>query len=166
MPINPFLQLPKKYICDCTTVVLFLIVLQSRTFLYHPYITISMPCSYHRKIRLIENNAKCRYLKTLTCKGTLRQVFYLSEALSPPLTPYNPPSYTLYITVYVYTVYFSWPHKHRSRDAVSLINGGGRLFRYYPGGASGGRHGPSWEGGVAWGLRFHRSVYILYFAFL
>jgi hypothetical protein len=27
------------------------------------------------KIRLIESNAKCRYLKKLTCKGTLRQVF-------------------------------------------------------------------------------------------
>ncbi len=36
------------------------------------------------KIRLIENNAKCRYLKKLTSKGTLRQVFYLSEAPSPP----------------------------------------------------------------------------------
>ncbi len=30
----------------------------------------------HRgKIRLIENNAKCRYLKKSTCKETLRQVF-------------------------------------------------------------------------------------------
>ncbi len=28
-----------------------------------------------RKIRHIEVNAKCRYLKKLTCKGTLRQVF-------------------------------------------------------------------------------------------
>ncbi len=28
-----------------------------------------------RKIRLIEGNAKCRCLKKLTCKGTLRQVF-------------------------------------------------------------------------------------------
>jgi hypothetical protein len=28
-----------------------------------------------RKIRLIEGNAKCRHLKELTCKGTLRQVF-------------------------------------------------------------------------------------------
>jgi hypothetical protein len=36
-----------------------------------------------RKIRLIENNAKCRHRKKLACKGTLRQVFYLSEA--PPL---------------------------------------------------------------------------------
>jgi hypothetical protein len=25
-----------------------------------------------RKIRLIESNAKCHYLKKLTCKGTLR----------------------------------------------------------------------------------------------
>jgi hypothetical protein len=32
-----------------------------------------------RKIRLIESNAKCRYLKKWTCEGTLRQVFYLSE---------------------------------------------------------------------------------------
>ncbi len=30
-----------------------------------------------RKIRLIKCNAKCRYLKKFTCKGTLRQVFYL-----------------------------------------------------------------------------------------
>jgi hypothetical protein len=37
----------------------------------------------HRKIRLIESNAKCCYLKKFTCKGTLRQVFYLSE--TPPL---------------------------------------------------------------------------------
>ncbi len=28
-----------------------------------------------RKIRLIEGNAKCRHLKKLTFKGTLRQVF-------------------------------------------------------------------------------------------
>jgi hypothetical protein len=35
-----------------------------------------------RKMRLIEKNAKCRYLKKLTCKGTLQQVFYLYE--SPP----------------------------------------------------------------------------------
>ncbi len=28
-----------------------------------------------RKIKLMESNAKCRQLKKLTCKGTLRQVF-------------------------------------------------------------------------------------------
>ncbi len=28
-----------------------------------------------RKVRLIESNVKCRYLKKMTCKGTLRQVF-------------------------------------------------------------------------------------------
>ncbi len=37
----------------------------------------------HRKIRLIESNANCRYLKKYTSKGILRQVFYLSE--TPPL---------------------------------------------------------------------------------
>jgi hypothetical protein len=40
-----------------------------------------------RKIRLIESNVKCRHLKKLACKGTLRHVFYLSAAHSPPMTP-------------------------------------------------------------------------------
>jgi hypothetical protein len=58
-----------------------------------------------RKIRLIESNAKCRYLKKCTCKGTLRHVFYLSNPPSPPMTQYSPP-YTLYkCIVYVYTVH-------------------------------------------------------------
>jgi hypothetical protein len=48
-----------------------------------------------RKIRLIESNAKCHYLKQLTSKGTLRHVFSMSEAPSPPMTPYPPPPYTL-----------------------------------------------------------------------
>ncbi len=39
----------------------------------------------HIQIRLMEINAKC--LKKLTSKGTLRQVFFLSEAPSRPLTP-------------------------------------------------------------------------------
>jgi hypothetical protein len=39
------------------------------------------------KIRLIEGNAKCRHLKKLACKVTLRQVFYLFETQNPvPLT--------------------------------------------------------------------------------
>ncbi len=53
-----------------------------------------------RKIRLIETNAKCRHLKKLTCKGTLRHVFICLR----PKTPNSPP-YTLF-SVYVYTVYF------------------------------------------------------------
>ncbi len=36
---------------------------------------------WHGKIRLTESNAKCGYLKNLTCKGTLWQVFIF---LSPP----------------------------------------------------------------------------------
>ncbi len=36
---------------------------------------------HRRKIRQIESNVKCRYLKKLTCKGTLRQVFI---CLKPP----------------------------------------------------------------------------------
>ncbi len=50
-----------------------------------------------RKIRLIESNAKCRYLKKFTCKWTLRQVFYLSEALSPSYHPILPPLHTVYV---------------------------------------------------------------------
>jgi hypothetical protein len=49
------------------------------------------------------SNAKCRYLKRFTCKGTLRQVFYLSEAL-PSYDPIPPPLYTMYI-VHVTRVY-------------------------------------------------------------
>jgi hypothetical protein len=37
--------------------------------------------AYRRKIRMIESNAKCRYLKKLTRKGALRQVFI---CLRPP----------------------------------------------------------------------------------
>ncbi len=48
---------------------------------------------HRRKIRLTECNAKCHYLNKMTCKGTLRPVFYLSEAPSPPMsmTPYYTP---------------------------------------------------------------------------
>jgi hypothetical protein len=55
---------------------------------------------YGRKIRLIECNAKCRYLTKLTCKRTLRHVFYPSEAPFPPkMTPYPRP-FTHCIRVY------------------------------------------------------------------
>jgi hypothetical protein len=40
--------------------------------------------------------------KKLICKWTLRQVFYLSEVPSPPMTPFPPPPLH---TVYVFTVY-------------------------------------------------------------
>ncbi len=53
-----------------------------------------------RKIKLIESNAKCGYLKT--CNGTLRQGFYLSDAPSPSMTPYSQ-SYTVYLCVHYYT---------------------------------------------------------------
>ncbi len=41
--------------------------------------------------------------KKLTCKGTLRQLFYLSEVPLPSYDPILPPH--LLHTVYVYTVY-------------------------------------------------------------
>ncbi len=43
---------------------------------------------HRRKIRLIEGNAKCRHLKKLTCKVTLRQLFICLRLRTPypPLT--------------------------------------------------------------------------------
>jgi hypothetical protein len=67
----------------------------------------------YRKIRLIECNAKCRYLKKLTGKGTLRQVFYLSEAPSPPITPYFLP--LTYCLLYVYC------YSHRDGEGELIL---------------------------------------------
>jgi hypothetical protein len=53
-----------------------------------------------RKIRYIESNAKCHHQKNLPVKGLLRQVFYLSEAPSPPTTPYSSPPLSHCIRVY------------------------------------------------------------------
>ena len=50
------------------------------------------------KIRLIEGKAKCRHLKKLTWKGTLRQLFICLR----PRIPYSPP---LPNCIRVYTVY-------------------------------------------------------------
>jgi hypothetical protein len=44
-----------------------------------------------RKIRLIESNAKCPYLKKLTCKGILRQVFICLRPTPPSYDPMLPP---------------------------------------------------------------------------
>ncbi len=44
-------------------------------------------CGQQRKVkktRELSCNKFCRYLKKLTCKGTLRHIFYLSEDSSPP----------------------------------------------------------------------------------
>jgi hypothetical protein len=47
---------------------------------YYPNTTV-MKSGNYRKIRLIESNAKCRHLKKVTWKGTLRQLFI---CLRPP----------------------------------------------------------------------------------
>ncbi len=62
-----------------------------------------------RKIRLIENNAKCRYLKNQPVKGLSGRCFI---CLRPPplLWPYTPsPPYKLY-SVYVYTLQYTYSH--------------------------------------------------------
>jgi hypothetical protein len=61
-----------------------------------------------RQIKLIESNVKCRYLKKFTSKGTLRQVFYLSEPLRPPapppMTPYPPLTHCVRVySILIYT---------------------------------------------------------------
>jgi hypothetical protein len=56
----------------------------------------------HGLINYKDIKAKCRRLKILPVKGLCGRCLYLSEAPSPPMTPY-PPS-PLH-TVYVYTVY-------------------------------------------------------------
>jgi hypothetical protein len=73
------------------------------TFYFISYLTqTSLVPTRRRKIRLIGSNAKCHYLDELTSEETLRQVFYLSEALFPPMTPYSIPL-THCIRVYKYT---------------------------------------------------------------
>ncbi len=52
-----------------------------------------------KKIRLIEDNEKCRHLKSIVCKETLRRVFIFLR----PRTSYPSPLYTLHI--YLYKVY-------------------------------------------------------------
>ncbi len=56
-----------------------------------------------RKIILIKCNAKCRYLKKLSCSGTLWQAFNLSWGHIPSYDPHTPP-YPLYTCIH-YTVY-------------------------------------------------------------
>ncbi len=48
---------------------------------------------YRRKIKPIESNAKC------PVKGLCGRCFYMSEAPSPPMTPYPPTPYTLYTCI-------------------------------------------------------------------
>ncbi len=72
-----------------------------------------------RKIRLIESNAKCRYLNKLTCKRTLLQVFYLSEAPFPSYDPILPPPYTMHKIAHI-RVYSKVFTKGR---------GGGRVYQ-------------------------------------
>jgi hypothetical protein len=56
-----------------------------------------------RKIRLIviEGNAKCRYLKKVTCRRDFAAGVYLAEAQNP----IPPPFHTVAHTAYVYALY-------------------------------------------------------------
>ena len=77
-------------------------------------------CVRWTSIPIVERLAWCRYLKKLTCKGTLRQVHYLSEDPSLPMIPYPPKAptpYTLY-TVYLFT------QKNIKSFCVSLLTSG------------------------------------------
>ncbi len=66
--------------------------------------------------------------KKLTCKVTLRQVFYLSEAPSPPMIPTASPPNTLYTSVHS-----SWNHRSctalKLKVGINLIHTGARIYR-------------------------------------
>jgi hypothetical protein len=79
---------------------------------------LSLLANTHRKIRLIESNAECRYLKKLTRKGTLRQV---SETPSPPMTPFSTP-YTMYTCIFAVNKSFSaLKSEYPSQMCISVI---------------------------------------------
>jgi hypothetical protein len=59
--------------------------------LFNQYLYLHDMFYSRRKIRLVEDNAKCRHLKFFTCKGTLRQVFIFMRKRTPPPPP---PHYT------------------------------------------------------------------------
>ncbi len=85
----------------------------------------------HRKIRMIECNAKCRYLKKLIWKGASRGMFYLSEAPSL-LWPHTPPSpYTLYTCVqYSYTHMEGGELTREKARGTAIVHGAGRKFQH------------------------------------
>ncbi len=57
----------------------------------------------HGIINYKDTKAGCRYRNKFTCKGALRQVFYLSEATFPPMNPIPPPPlHTAYVGATVY----------------------------------------------------------------
>jgi hypothetical protein len=56
-------------------------------------------------ISYIETKATCRYLKKLTCKGTLTAGVYLSEAPPRPMSMSAPPLHTGYVNTCIRTVY-------------------------------------------------------------
>ncbi len=92
------LWIPIQFLWDVKSSVYFVEERREKEYNHVQY-AVHQVCEHRRKIRLIESNAKCRYLTKLTCKVTLRQVFYLPEVPSPPLTPTTP--YKLYcIRVY------------------------------------------------------------------
>ncbi len=67
----------------------------------HWALSSSMQPTHHGIIKYIATEAKCRHLYKFTCKGALRQVFYLSEAPCPPMTPYLPPLHIVYVDTVV-----------------------------------------------------------------
>ncbi len=58
----------------------------------------------HGLINYIDNKAKCRYLKTLTCKGTLRQVFIRIYRLETGSTLHPVPPLPCVNVQYIQTV--------------------------------------------------------------
>jgi hypothetical protein len=83
----------------------------------------------HGLFNSIDTEAKCRHQKKFTFIGAVRQVFYMPEASSPPMTPYSPLN-----TVYVYTVYLVTQGRggELTREKVrgTTVQKSGRKYQY------------------------------------
>jgi hypothetical protein len=78
----------------------------------------------------IDNKAKCRHLKTFTCKGTLRQVFICLRPI-PSYDPIPPPLHIVYVyTVYLFTQGWGGGGRELTREKVrgaSVHNAGSKI---------------------------------------
>jgi hypothetical protein len=77
-----------------------------------------------RKIRLIESNAK------LTCKGNMRQVFYLLEAPSPPMTPPPPQSLSV-VSILIHTERGGGGELTSEKVRGAIVHKAGRKYQHH-----------------------------------
>jgi hypothetical protein len=85
---------------------------------------------HRRKIRLIECNPKFCYLKKLPVKRDFAAGVYLSEAPSPPMTPYTP-RYTLYACIlHTYSHREGGGELTREKVRGAIVHKAGRKYQH------------------------------------